>query len=273
MLLKKSLIFKPDLYISHGSMYASQIAFLLNKPHISFEDTFNFEQINLYKPFTSVILTSSYDHPYIGRKNIKYNGYHELAYLHPNRFIPDLSIKNELGLLKNEKYCLLRFVSWDASHDLNHSGMSLKNKRKLVKKLSKYCKVIISSEKKLPLDLEKFKYNLCPSKMHDLIAGASLIFGESATMITEGAILGVPGIYLDNNGRLYTKEIEEKYELIKNFGESEEDQILAIDFALNLIKNNHKDFSKKAKKLINDKIDVTDFLVDFVNNFMNKNIT
>src|SRR5690606_31081569 len=51
------LKFKPDLLISHGSMYTAFASRLLNKPHISLEDTFNFEQIRLYKPFTNVILT------------------------------------------------------------------------------------------------------------------------------------------------------------------------------------------------------------------------
>ena len=78
-MLLAAIRFKPDIFLSHGSIYAAQISWLLRKPHVSFEDTFNFEQINLYKPFTSVILTSTYKHPPLGRKNIKYNGYHELA--------------------------------------------------------------------------------------------------------------------------------------------------------------------------------------------------
>lgn len=55
--------FKPDVLLSHGSMYAAHAAWLYGKPHISFEDTYNFEQIRLYEPFTKVILTADYEHP------------------------------------------------------------------------------------------------------------------------------------------------------------------------------------------------------------------
>ena len=50
--------FKPDIFLSHGSIYLAPVSTLFRKPHIAFEDTGNMEQIRLYKPFTDVILTS-----------------------------------------------------------------------------------------------------------------------------------------------------------------------------------------------------------------------
>ncbi len=263
-----SLKFKPNLFLSHGSIYAAQIAWLMRKSHISFEDTFNFEQIRLYKPFTSVILTSDYMHPFLGAKTIEYSGYHELAYLHPNRFTPNSKVINELGLSQGEKFCIVRFVSWEATHDINHSGMSIENKIKVVKTLSKYSKVFISSEKKLPPDLLKYKFPLKPEKIHDAMAFASLIFGESGTMISEGAVLGTPGIYIDDTGRLYTNELEKKYGLVFNFTESHDDQILAIYKAEEIIKNSKQNnWIDKRKALLKDKIDVTGFLIWFIENY------
>ena len=110
-----ALKFKPDVFISHSSMYAAQAAFILRKPHIAFEDTFNFEQIRLYEPFSQVVLTSDYEHPLKKDKVIKYAGYHELAYLHPNNFKSDKSILHELELNENEKYVIIRFVSWNCN--------------------------------------------------------------------------------------------------------------------------------------------------------------
>ena len=51
--------FKPDIFLSHGSMYAAHAAFLLRKPHITLEDTGNSEQVRLYLPFTKYVLTSN----------------------------------------------------------------------------------------------------------------------------------------------------------------------------------------------------------------------
>ncbi len=259
------LKFKADIFLSHGSMYAAHAAFLLRKPHISLEDTFNFEQVRLYKPFTKAILTANYAHPYMGKNNIKYSGYHELAYLHPNQFKPCQSIIKDLGLKSEEKYCIVRFVSWQASHDMNHQGISLENKTLLVKKLSNYLKVFISSEKELPNELEKYRYPLSPETMHHAIAFSSLVVGESATMVAEGAVLGIPGIYLDNTGRYYTKEMEDLYGIVHNFSESEDDQKRAIEKAIQIIKNeNNQVWKNKQKELLSKKIDVSSFLVWFI---------
>ncbi len=259
--------FKPDLFLSHGSPYASQIAWLLGKPHISLEDTFNFEQIRLYKPFTDVILTSTYQQPDLGNKNIKYSGYHELAYLHPKVFTPNPAVIADLGLDKENKYVIIRFVSWSATHDVGHKGISLINKIAAVEKISQYAKVFISSENELPTELKKYKFPLSPDKMHDAIAFASMVYGESATMATEAAVLGIPGVYLDNTSRLYTKEIENNYGLIFNYSESESDQLSAIEKAVYILQQPKLIWEESRKRLLEDKINLTYFLVWCIENY------
>jgi len=260
---------KPDILLSHGSMYAAHAAFLLRRPHISFEDTFNMEQVSLYLPFTKVILTGKYPHPELGNKEIQYAGYHELLYLHPNIFGENRSGHEILKLDKNDKYILIRFVSWQASHDKNHSGFSIDNKIKTVNEFSKFGKVFISSESVLPSELSKFKIEIDPNQMHNVIASASLIFGESATMISEGAVLGIPGIYLDDTGRYYTNELEKKYELIFNYTESIVDQLKAIEKGIEILNtaNIMELWQKKRRRMLSDKINVTAFLIWFVENY------
>lgn len=268
-LLLYAIKIKPHILISHGSFYASHIAFLLRKPHISLEDTFNNEQVILYKYFTKAILTGNYVHPYIGKRNIKYHGYHELAYLHPNQFQPNPDIYSFLNIEQGESYTLVRFVAWDATHDIKHQGISFENKLKLVEEINKINKVFISSESPLPPELEEYKLNLPPEKIHDALSFANLIVGESATMAAEAAVLGTPAVYLDNTGRYYTKELEDKYGMVFNYSESKEDQVKAINKAIEIIsiKNNKEYWAKKREILLKDKIDVTNFLAWFVENF------
>jgi predicted glycosyltransferase len=260
---------KPDIYLSHGSMYAAVTAFLMHKPHISFEDTFNKEQVLLYKPFSKVILTGNYKHPLKSKKMISYAGYHELAYLHPKRFTPDISVLEELGVKVDEKYVILRFVSLNASHDIGHKGISLDNKFQAVKSFSKFAKVFISSEAELPDSLTNYKIRIAPHRMHDALAFASLIFGESATMVSEGVALGIPGIYLDNTGRLYTKDQQEKYGLCYCYTESDLDQKRAIDKGLELLQMTgiKEEWKKRRDRMLEDKIDVTAFLLWFIENY------
>lgn len=257
--------FKPDVFLSHGSITASQVAWLMRKPSIAFEDTFNMEQIRLWEPFVSVILTSNYEHPLKSKKVLKYEGYNELLYLHPNRFTPDKRVLDDLGLKEGDKYVIVRFVSWNATHDRGHHGISLENKVSAINKFSKFAKVFISSEAELPDELKKFKFPLPPERMHDAMAFASLIFGESATMVTEGAVLGVPGVYLDNTGRFYTRDIQEKYGMCFNYTESEDDQIKAIEKGVEILSNNI-DFTTAHKKMMSEKIDVTGWLCEYIEN-------
>ncbi len=264
--------FKPDVFVSHASHSSARVGWILRKPSIIFEDTFNKFITGAYKPFASVVLTSQYPNPMSSfKKNISYAGYNELLYLHPNRFTLDSTILDDLGLKPNEKYVVVRFVAWGAIHDAGHKGMLLDNKIAAIKEFSKYAKVFVSSEKPLPAELEQYRAQWKPERIHDVLSHASLVFGESATMVTEGAVLGVPGVYLDNTGRYYTREIAQKYNLCHNFTESEEDQRLAIACAVDIIKKAKTElqdyYSKQRYTLLEEHIDVTAFLVWFVENY------
>ncbi len=263
------LRFKPDLFLSHGSIYAAHASFLLRKPHITLEDTFNLEQLRLYRPFTETILTGNYYHPLKSNKVIQYAGYHELAYLHPNYFKPDSSVLDDIGVKIKEKYSILRFVAWNASHDIGHQGISIENKIKAVAEFSKYSKVFISSESKLPYELEKYKIKISPEKMHDALAFASLHWAESFTMPAECAVLGTPSIIMNNSISYYLKEMEEKYGLCYSFSESSNDQERAINKGIEILKDENISliWKQKQERMLKEKIDVTGFLVWFVENF------
>src|ERR1035437_1497650 len=233
-LFKIAKIFKPDIYLSAGSMYAAHVSWLLGKPHISLEDTYNMEQVRLYLPFTNAVLTGDYKHPSLGKREIKYSGYQELAYMHPKYFEPDKPVLKELGVNENDKFVILRFVSWAATHDKGHKGISVENKIKAVREFEKYAKVLISSESILPNELEKYRISINPSRMHDALAFVSLLFGESATMASECAMLGVPSIFFNNNSIYYLID-EEKHGLVFNYSESSIDQEKAISRGVEII--------------------------------------
>src|SRR3546814_6820458 len=52
--------------------------------------------------------------------------------------------------------------------------------------------------------------------MHLLMAFCAGYFGESATMASECAVLGVPAVYMANSRRGYTDEQESKYGMVRN---------------------------------------------------------
>lgn len=265
--------FKADIFLSHGSIVAAHVAALLHKPAIAFEDTFNMEQVRMYLPFTSVVLTSDYDHPINDSKVLKYPGYNELLYLHPNQFTPmkQKEVCRLLRLEESERYILMRFVSWQATHDKGHKGVSFRNKCEAVRRMSKYAHVFISSESPLPDELAKYKLLTAPEMICHVMAHAALVFGESATMVSEAAMLGVPGIYLDNTGRYYTRDLQEHYGLCWCYTESESDQQKAIAKGVELLSLEPDRLSfqmrEASKSLLSEKIDCTAFLTWFIESY------
>jgi uncharacterized protein len=270
ILLKYARKFKPDIFLSFSSPYAAQVSWLMNKPHIAFDDTEHAKLGRLfYKPFSKTILSPSCYKPNLGEKHLKFDSYMELFYLHQNYFKPDENIKVELGLKPNERYVILRFVAWQGNHDIGHNGISDKNKIKAVKEFSKFVKVFITSESELPEEIKKNRISIPPHKIHDALAFADLLYGESATMASECAVLGVPSIYLDDVGRGYTDEEEAKYNLVFNYSESLDDQENSIKKGVELLQNigTKNIWRNYHQKLLNDKIDITGLLVWFIENY------
>tara|TARA_Y100000996_G_scaffold142260_1_gene108946 strand:- start:58 stop:1149 length:1092 start_codon:yes stop_codon:yes gene_type:complete len=270
LLLKHAVKFNPDIFLGFASFYTAQVSSLLRKPSIVLDDTENgkFQQL-CYRPFTNSILSPSTFSKNFGKKHLKFNSYLELAYLHPNYFTPDFNELSELNIKEGEKFTICRFVSWEANHDYGHSGLSVENKIEAVKEFSKYGKVFISSENELPEELKPFKIKLSPEKIHHAIAFASLLYGESATMASESAVLGTPSIYIDNDGRGYTDEQDSKYKIVFNFNESEKSQKESIIKGSQILKSDNSNiiFNQIKNKILSDKINFTEFLVWYIEDY------
>lgn len=266
---RAALNFKPDLFLSNGSPYAAHASKLVGKPHIAFEDTYNFEQTRLYEPFTDVIFTGNYEHPSVSKKEIQLPTYNELGYLTPSRFTPDMSVLDLLGVGKNEIYTIVRFVSWEASHDIGHRGIPYEMKVKAVKEFAKYGKVFISSEGNLPQELEPYRLRTPPNAILDVLSFAKLVWGESSTMSEEAAMLGVPSVYFNNNSTFYTRHLERDYSLMYNLSESKTDLELGINIGINILSGQYsqQEFIQRRDKMLNDRIDLTDFLIWFTENY------
>lgn len=197
-----------------------------------------------------------------------YPGLHELSYLHPDVFTPKKDVLTTLGLIENEKIILLRFVDFKAHHDLGEKGLSNDQRKKLVEILSKKGRVIITSESKLLPEFASYKQPPSPDKIHDLMAFASLYVGESQTMASEAAVLGVPAIRINTfKGRIaYLTELEETYGLLYSYTPNEFEQAIAKIDQL-LVPGTKQKWAKKRQKLLEDKLNVSDFITSEILKF------
>ena len=256
---------KPDIFLEIGGTFIVHAAALLGKPSIVFSDTEHAKLSNaITYPFTSVLCTPSSYIGNEGKKHVRYNGSQELAYLHPKYFSPNPDVLKLAGLEEGEPYFVIRFISWEAAHDVGLRGLSYDSKCNLVERLSKLGRVIISSENALPTEFQPYQLPISPSKIHDLLYYSKLYIGEGATMASEAAILGTPSIYVSTLKDGIIDE-ESKYGIIHQVSDGEKLINKAIKFAKNPdIKDSWR---KKSKLFINSKIDVTAWMVDFVENY------
>jgi predicted glycosyltransferase len=195
--------------------------------------------------------------------HVTYRGYHELAYLHPNRFAPDSGRLESFGVRAGEPYSLVRFVSWQAVHDRAERGLSLEQKREIVSLLEDHGRVLISAEGELPSDLNSKRVRGGVDDIHHLLAYAQVIVGESATMSSEAAVLGVPAIFIATTGRGYTDDQERRYGLVRHFTEDRFDRAVGALATLLTTPDRLEVAGRSRRQLLEDKIDVTEWMVDF----------
>jgi len=266
--------FRPDILTGVSGVFAAHVGFILRRPVVVWDDT---EVANMAHKITYPFVTAVYSpdcyEKSLGKKHHFYPGLHEIAYLHPNRFTADAEIVKSLGIDPKGKYCIIRFVSWQAHHDVGQHGFADESKLKFVEEISKYARPYITSEADLPEELKPYRLNVPVHQIHHVMAFAALYVGEGATMATESAILGVPAVYINTleSGNI---NMLEKYGLVKQTTDTQQVLKYCIDW---LSDPEAKETCRAAReRLLADKIDVTDYVVDtierVVKDHQNKNI-
>jgi len=203
------------------------------------------------------------------KDTIYYSGYHELAYLHPNRFTPDKNVLKELGIKENDTFFIMRFNVFKAHHDIGIHGLNLEQKQKLIELLKPYGKIFITTEREIEPELKKYQLSISPEKIHSLLYYATMFIGDSQTMTSEAAVLGTPAIRCnDFVGRIsYLDEEEHKYGLTYGFKPDQFDQMIVKITELLNMPNLKQEWQIRRQKMLVDKIDVTAFMVWFVENY------
>jgi predicted glycosyltransferase len=235
----------------------------------------NDSDINVVKQFALILQFTDYcltpaitDLGRFNQKKIAYDGYKELAYLHPNWFRADKEIR-EKYIKDNDQYFIIRLVSLSAYHDVGMKGLNDKNVLKLIGLLKKFGTPYICSERSLTDELEKYRLKVCPSDFIHILAGASLFIGDSQTTTSEASILGVPSFrFNDFVGKIKVMEEKEiKYGLSFNYRTADFDRM--YDDIRRLLKQSafRQVFHKRRSKLLNEKIDLSSFMIWLFENF------
>jgi len=262
---------KPDLLIG-TSISISHVSMILRTPSINVNED-DCDVVPLYSklsyPWASTILT-----PEVCRtgkwdyKTVKYPGYHELAYLHPNHFVPDKKVVGRY-FSADEPYFIVRFAKLKAHHDAGIKGISSQVAERLIHLLVPKGKIYITSERELEPQFEKYRMIINPLDIHHVMAYAQLYIGDSQTMAAEAGVLGTPFVrFNDFVGRIsYLSELENIYNLGYGIKTNEVERFFRVIDELLNIPELKTEWKKRRMRMLNEKIDTSKFMSWFIENY------
>lgn len=278
-ILNYTLKIRPDIVIGTGTF--GFITRKLNIPTIFLaEDDANLNlpifigALMFYHQFSEILSPAVCNNSFWNKKSIKYNSYHELAYLHPNHFCADKKIVEKYISL-DQPYFIIRFAKLNAYHDIGIKGINAHIAQKIIDLLKPYGDIYITSERELEPQFEQYRLNINPLDMHHVMAFAQIYIGDSQTMAAESGVLGVPFVrYNDFVGRIgYLRELEDVYQLGYGIKTNEIDKLLEVIAQLIGMPDRKEIFSARRAKMLSEKIDFAKFLTWFVENYPQSAIT
>jgi len=220
---------------------------------------------------SSIILTpASLANDNRGKNHVIYNGYHELAYLHPRWFVPDINVLEKLKVKHMQPYFILRFNKFTAHHDRNQKGMSNDQRFFLIDKLRKKGKLFVSCESNNDMIWPELRMNILPHEIHSALYFAHMFVGESQTMSSEAAILGTPSLKCNTfAGKLsIPNELERKFNLCYSYQPEDFDLLINKINELLLLPSLKEEWNKRRNLMLAEKIDVTSFYSSFIENYI-----
>lgn len=260
-----ALRFRPDILIGRASPMMAVAAWVCRKPHLLYEDTeVSRFSLNICKRLSTKILTPRTFLTDLGACQERVDTYKELFYLHPSVFTPDRQVLRDAGFNPDEPYVLVRFVAWNASHDVGKHGLSDAEQLALVQKLaSAGVRVWVSSEKPLSPEMEPYRLRTPFALAHHVLAFARLVYSEGATMASEAVVLGVHALYVNVIKSGSTREQSERFGLMFNFNDGDDRYQLALDQALTLLADPEleRKGQDKRKQLLAEKTDINDYFI------------
>ncbi|MEO0312511.1 MAG: hypothetical protein RIQ89_2168 [Bacteroidota bacterium] len=261
---KPNLMIGTSAEIAHAGRLLKIPSIVVNEDDASIVPLF----AKLAYPFASHILAP--DVCDVGKwnyKKIAYPSYHELAYLHPDHFIPNEKLLTGIDLSK--PFFIIRFAKLGAHHDGGRTGITTAIAEKICTLLAPHGNIYISSERELEPQFEKYRIKINPLHMHHAMYFAAMYIGDSQTMAAEAAVLGTPSIrFNDFVGEIgYLEDLEHKYNLTFGIRTHSPDQLYLTIEALLAEHQNQSNKKHKLERLLKEKINAAAYMETLFENY------
>jgi hypothetical protein len=249
---------KYDVVMSFGGTGICHATYILRKPSVIFDDDIEFGiGFYPYKPFATRLVMPAHI-PVRGKNVVKYKGFKELAYLHPNYFKANEGALQEYGLRPGE-YVFVREVS---KISMNYAHLETGQLAEVCRHLRTLgLKVILSLEDKSLTDRFASDCIILQEPVTDiysLMHFALLTVSSGDTMARESCLTGTPVIYTGGRYMSVNTELIRKGIFFEPDAEHTVMQLVSMIIEQN-IKEKTREIMQQA--LLNEWEDTTEVIV------------
>lgn len=121
----------------------------------------------------------------------------------------------------------------------------------------------------MPDEFRPYQAPVSPHHIHHVLNYATMLISDSQTMTIEAAVLGTPAIRCNSFvGRCSViEELEHRYGLTYGFLPHQQEQMFATIQTLLNDNQLRAQWQEKRYKMLTDKIDLTAWMVNFIENY------
>ena len=256
-----------NIYTSLGSFYLGFAAYFYRKPLVLFVDDYDYKLAYYLCKLSADYLVMPECIPPTGKNILKYKGFKELAYLHPNYFKPDRKALEQYGLTP-DNYVFIREV---ARVSLNYKNLQQTDLPEIIHRLNKLgLDAVLSLEDKTRADSLKDNCIVLEEPVDDifsLMSFALFTVSSGDSMARESCLVGTPTIYTGGRDMVINKELIEKGCMFKADNKQQLDVAMA-----NIIENDVKEETKRTieKAVKYEWMDTTEVILDILTGVANK---
>lgn len=260
---REALRFDPDVVFGMGAYAAHTGAITGARTILVLDSEATTLDHRISRPFADALVTPESFRADLGADHYRFPGFKECAYLHPEVFEPDPSVREELGV-GDEPFAILRLNAFGSHHDVAQGGFTTEQVATLVEDLAAEGTVLISDEGG-DLDVEALpaqRFDLHPARLHDALAAASLLVADTQTMVTEAALLGTPAVrsnsFVGEDDMGNFLDLAER-DLIRNLAAFEDVRATAVELLAD--PDATARWERRRAALLEDVVNLTDLLV------------
>lgn len=234
-----------DVLTSIGGRSITHIAPLLDARSVVFVDWTLGRSDHLVSRLADEVHTPAFLAGELGRNQRVYDGLHELAYLHPDRF--DSSPAQETKV--DDRSFLVAFSQSGIDESVDPTLDTLAAEGD-----------IVGVDGYHPVDHRHVSRHVQPARVHDALVEADLCVSNLGTVSTEAALLGTPTVFAGATAPRRCRYLETEYGLL--IGATEESPVQSLVSELLTDESETEQWSARREQMLDDLGDTTTYVTD-----------